>query len=111
MKGTDTTRLKSASVSHHNRFPQTTEIFGKPTAFINKQGIQHGFFINKSLNNMTLEELFHLAEEHNTDPAEHNQELAKVIQYLEDADFNAKNELEKMKLLKKFEKIRKSITN
>ena len=44
-----------------NEFDQSTQLYGKPTSLVNKQGINCGEFMNLSLKKLNIEELFKLA--------------------------------------------------
>lgn len=61
-----------------NKFPQSTQLHGKPTFMINKQGWESGEYMNKSLNKLTLEELFQLANSYSGDRSEKSSVMNRI---------------------------------
>jgi len=71
-----------------NKFPQQSQIHGKPTALINKQGIESEGFINKSLCALSIEELVDLAERYAGDRSKSNTVLRRILEKIESENQN-----------------------
>lgn len=91
-----------------NKFPQQSQVHGKPTALINKQGIESGGFINKSLCALSIEELIDLAEKYSGDKSKSNTVLQRVLEKIE---AEAENEYGRTKVYERMYNLLKTLTN
>jgi len=91
-----------------DKFPQQSQVHGKPTALINKQGIQSGSFINKSLRALSIEELIDLAEKYSGDKSKSSAVLQRILEKIE-AD--AQNEYGRTKVYERMYNLLKTFSN